>query len=228
MLTMVDHELCHAAVNADALMSRLIINPINPNDKGDAKPVIQSIQDYENWRDSQYDLPMADLPNESKNSFWKPISADKTDWLYSGSSDEDLQRGCVGHLRGDFGQQGNEFWTSWFNHQPLLNTETFRAEVQDVLNDLRGEEGLLRNRASMSRHCREGLPVEDSYGFQAETENYQYCLRCNPRRVDYNFYLYIYDKHAQREYALSQTAELPVLHETTNPPKTHKTKEMER
>ena len=54
----------------------------------------------------------------------------------------------------------------------------------------------------MSRQCRDGLACDGSFGFQADTRNYTYCLRCMPRRGDYNFYLYAYDKNAQRQFAL--------------------------
>ena len=40
-----------------------------------------------------------------------------------------------------------------------------------------------------------------AYGFQIETPDHQYFLRCNPTPRDYNFYLYCTNKQAQREYA---------------------------
>ena len=84
---------------------------------------------------------------------WKPIEADKADWLSSGDSEQDLERGCVGHLRGDFGNSGAEFWTSWFDHRPDLKSTVFHDELQNVVNGLRKEGGLLRNFAAMSRGC---------------------------------------------------------------------------
>ena len=140
---------------------------------------------------------------------WKPIEPDQADWLYSGSSLQDLERGCVGHLRGDFGKSGGEFWTSWFDHQPGLKTPAIHEEFQHVVNSLRKQDGLLRNFASMSRGCREGLSCDDSFGFKEESPHYTYCVRCTPRRGDYNFYLYAYDKDAQREYALRQARKEP-------------------
>lgn len=132
---------------------------------------------------------------------WKPIETEKVDFLFSGSSEEDAERGCIGHLRGDFGKSGNEFWTSWFDHQPELKSAAFHEELQTVVNALRKQDGLLQNFASMSRGCRDGLSCDDSFGFKAETPQYIYCLRCTPRRGDYNFYLYAYDKNAQRDHA---------------------------
>ena len=157
---------------------------------------------------------------------WKPIEADKADWLYSGDSEQDLERGCVGHLRGDFGNSGAEFWTSWFDHRPDLKSTVFHDELQNVVNGLRKEGGLLRNFAAMSRGCREGLPCDDSFGFKAESPHYTYCLRCIPRRGDYNFYLYAYDKDFQREHALQKGLKEPSKQQP-NMPK-NKNTEMER
>lgn len=137
---------------------------------------------------------------------WEPIESDKRDWLYSAQGKQDAERGCIGHLRGDFGRDGHEFWTSWFDHQVGLKTAAFRDELQAVVNHLREEGGLLQSFASMSKQCRNGLPCDTSYGFHAESQHYEYSLRCTPRRGDYNFYLYCYDKSAQREHAPKQTA----------------------
>lgn len=150
---------------------------------------------------------------------WKPIEADKADWLYSGDSEQDLERGCVGHLRGDFGNSGAEFWTSWFDHRPDLKSTVFHDELQNVVNGLRKEGGLLRNFAAMSRGCREGLPCDDSFGFKAESPHYAYCLRCIPRRGDYNFYLYAYDKDFQREHALQKGLKEPLKQQPNMPKK---------
>ena len=133
-----------------------------------------------------------------------PIAADKTDWLYSDES-KDAERGVIGHLRGDFGS-GKEFWTTWWSHQDGLNKQPFKLELDAVVNWLRQDFGPLNNLQSMSGFCsiREdkaklvtSLP---DYGFQIETPNHQYYLRCNPTRGDYNFYLYCCDKEAQRNH----------------------------
>ena len=142
----------------------------------------------QNQRDSLRDCPKPDLQ-------WKPIEADKTSWLFSENQEADLKRGCIGHLRGDFGSSGTEFWTSWFTHQPGLMTGTFRDELQGVVSRLR-ESGF----DQMRKQCRAGTSVDDSYGFHAESRNYEYCLRCIPVRGSYHLYLYCYDKNAQREH----------------------------
>lgn len=133
---------------------------------------------------------------------WKAIQPDRKDWLYSCRAEADAARGCIGHLRGDFGRSGTEFWSAWFDHLANLKKTAFRVELQDVVNDLRQKGNLLSDFASMREQCYEGLTMDGSYGFHAESPNYEYCLRCTPRKGDYNFYLYCYDKTAQREYAL--------------------------
>lgn len=159
---------------------------------------------------------------------WKPIETEKVDWLYSNHTEKDGERGCIGHLRGDFGRDGNEFWTSWFDHQPQLKRQAFRDELQNVVNGLREKGGMLANLSSMSKACCQGTPVEYSYGFRMETKNYEYCLRCNPRRGDYNFYLYCYDKNAQREHAQEKPSVTAQLKQQPKPEiKTNKNKEME-
>ena len=55
------------------------------------------------------------------------------------------------------------------------------------------------NYSHMSRQCRNGLACDESFGFQAETRDYTYYLRCIPCRSDYTFFLYAYDRNAQRE-----------------------------
>jgi hypothetical protein len=132
-----------------------------------------------------------------------PIDADKTDWLYSDDS-KDAERGLVGHLRGDFGG-GKEFWTTWCPHNDdKLNTQSFKTELDAVVNWLRQDFGPLNNLRSMEDFCKlredtakmqAALPA---YGFQLETPEHQYFLHCNPMRGSYNFYLYCTDKEAQR------------------------------
>lgn len=51
--------------------------------------------------------------------------------------------GCVGHVRADFGPDGNEFWHSWWPHKnDRLNTQRFKEELTDVINSLRADDPL--------------------------------------------------------------------------------------
>lgn len=176
--------------------------------------------------------------SDKKKFDWKPVEQEKINWLYSDDK-EDAKRGCIGHLRGDFGS-GKEFWTSWFPHNDELNQKPFRNELDDVVNAMRVKDGLLRDLTSMSHECYEqkGTVLDSSYrsfGFQLETKNFEYYLRCTPSRGDYNFYLYCWDKNAQREYAQpsaeKQKSLIETLHETNyktgSKPPTKKKDEME-
>ena len=121
-----------------------------------------------------------------------------------------IQTGCIGHLRGDFGSGGNEFFTSWFDHRRDLKTDQFKNELDEVINALRSEEyGLLKSRTDMSQYAksRPDSAFEGSYtteyGFRADTEKYAFLIRCNPTRGDYNFYCYCYvrewlDRHMEK------------------------------
>ena len=39
-------------------------------------------------------------------------------FYYGATEDLDFRRGCIGHVRMDFGQSGNEFWHNWFPRSP--------------------------------------------------------------------------------------------------------------
>lgn len=118
------------------------------------------------------------------------------------------QTGCIGHLRGDFGSGGNEFYTSWFDHWDKWKTDEFKAELDTVINALREDKGLLHSRRDMVAYA---AKVPDAafegnycteYGFRADTGKHAFLFRCNPTKGDYNFYCYCYvaewlDKHIQ-------------------------------
>ena len=174
----------------------------------------QSVTDNENSRDRFHDRPKPDdVSNSTRVAYesamktkdaelsWHPIDPGKTGWLYSDSQEAESERGCIGHLRGDFGSSGKEFWTTWFTHQPGLLTAGFRNELQGVVDRLREKGGLLSSFDQMRKQCRAGTSIDESYGFHAESSNYEYCLRCIPVRGSYHLYLYCYDKSAQRDYA---------------------------
>ena len=116
--------------------------------------------------------------------------------LFSKDEAVDRKNGCVGHLRGDFGS-GKQFYTTWFPHQgDQLNTEAFKADIDRVVNWLRGETDPLHDFPTMEQFCRlhersAAVPeaMLKSYGFSIATRHYQYMLRCTPVKGDYNFYL---------------------------------------
>lgn len=112
-----------------------------------------------------------------------------------------LQNACVGHLRMDFGS-GNEFYSSWFGSREDLNDSAFKAELNEVVNELR-RDGLLKNRREMQRFCdaHQSLNLDESCGFSIETDNHLFLLRCRPERGNYDCYCYCYNK---RELLLAQ------------------------
>ena len=112
-----------------------------------------------------------------------------------------LRNACVGHLRMDFGS-GNEFYSSWFGSRDDLNDSAFKAELNEVVNELR-KDGLLKNRREMQRFCdaHQSLNLDESCGFSVETDSHIFLLRCRPERGNYDCYCYCYDK---RELLLAQ------------------------
>ncbi len=115
-----------------------------------------------------------------------------------------LRNACVGHLRMDFGS-GNEFYSTWWGNRDDLNDSTFRAELDDVVNELR-KGGLLKNRSRMQRYCatHQNLNLDESYGFSVETDDHLFLLRCRPERGNYDCYCYCYNK---RGLQLAQSQE---------------------
>ena len=104
---------------------------------------------------------------------------------------------CIGHLRGDFGKSGDEFWHSWFPHAAdSRNDEPFKAELKALVDSLR--KSLLKSRVFMQKYLREhdSLMLESgiitSRGYTVTTESYEYYIRCQPQPGDYNFYIYTY------------------------------------
>lgn len=122
------------------------------------------------------------------------------------SWDDLRESSCVGHLRGDFGASGNEFWTSWEPHvRNDLNNTCFKLEFDSIVNALRENDGPLSSRTKMDAFCyhhqenkiAEGSCfVPNSYGFVVETEAFSYYLRFAPMRGNYDLYIYCYAKDA--------------------------------
>ncbi|ETT54669.1 hypothetical protein BSK66_24865 [Paenibacillus odorifer] len=134
--------------------------------------------------------------------------------FYSGSAEENLQRGCIGHLRGDFGRSGEEFWMTWFTRRSPLQTPAFDAERGKVIQAV-VDQGVIKNLQQMLNYCNQhpearitsGLHT-DMYGFCMQTQDHRYYLRCFPYAGDYNFYLYCY---ARPERLIEQARERPSM-----------------
>lgn len=128
----------------------------------------------------------------------KSVSAEEKSLFYS-SDKNDAERGCVGHFRADFGS-GEQFYSTWNPHNDdVFNTPKFKEDLQIVVDDLMAD-GLLKDRPSMSEYCRthECARLEDNtFGFKADTESYEFYIRCTPAAGGYDIYLYGYDKSQQ-------------------------------
>lgn len=155
-------------------------------------------------------------------------TAPEEDYLLYTDVEKDRESGCIGHLRGDFGSGGEEFWTSWWEQQSNLKTQAFRDEFDELVNSLR-EQDLLKSRNDMASYCAQHPEAEissawlrDSYGFRVETEKHRYYIRCTPRPGDYNFYIYCYSKEPKRD------REQPSAERHTAPPKRLKNDQPER
>ena len=63
--------------------------------------------------------------------------------------------GAIGYMRADFGRSGHEFWSTWFDEQPQLNTYTFKQEFDEIINTLRddGEAPPFAGRRKLEAFC---------------------------------------------------------------------------
>lgn len=139
-----------------------------------------------------------------KNEFdLRPASIEEAGLFYSQMEEgEDQALGTVGHMRMDFGQGGQEFWSTWWEHNhDRLTTLEFKADLKRVVDELR-RSGPLKDLKTMRAYCgSHGGAIEDqgaTCGYIAETEHYRYCLRCTPLPGHYQGYLYCYDLRQQR------------------------------
>lgn len=133
--------------------------------------------------------------------------AEEQIYCYS-TSDEAQENACIGHLRGDFGTDGEGFFTSWTPHTGKIMAKeahkVFCTELDHVVSALR-ENGLLKDRATMAKHIARWqearIPLSDcvQLALCIETQRRLFYLRCNPMRGEYNFYLYAYRKAALME-----------------------------
>ena len=141
-------------------------------------------------------------PNNARFQI-RPASPEEAGLFYAQLPAEDKRLGAIGHVRMDFGRSGNEFWNTWWPRGPEeLNSPAFKSELQEVVDELR--ESVLKNRFAMERYCYgHGGKISggwvQNYGYVIETENYRYCLRCNPSPGDYNAYLTAFDLNVQRQ-----------------------------
>ena len=122
--------------------------------------------------------------------------------FFAQTPEQNAQMGAIGCVRMDFGKRGTAFWHTWHPRgREELNSPEFKAELQRVVDKLR--ETVLKDLSSMQHFCHENggdIPGgwTQNYGYVVETEQYEYCLRCNPVKGDYQAYLSCYDLNEQK------------------------------
>ena len=141
----------------------------------------------------------------------RPMTKAEHKYSYTQSCQLMSQTGCIGHLRGDMGDDGQQFYISWDDHQAQFNTGDFKADLDALIGALRTDAaygGVLASRGKLAAYCRAHpdsrmYPDRRDYGFRADTDEYAYLLRLNPARGEYSMYIYCYvrewlDKHMTR------------------------------
>lgn len=142
-------------------------------------------------------------PQDPRKFIPRPASPEEAGLFFAQTPERDEELGAIGHVRMDFGSGGKGFYHTWWPRGPKeLNTQKFKAELQEVVDELR--KSVLKSLGSMRRYCWghngeiSGGSCCQNYGYVVETERYLYRLRCNPIEGDYQAYLSCFDKQAQQ------------------------------
>ena len=129
------------------------------------------------------------------------ITPDEFEFMYA-KEDENIDRGCIGHLRADF-DTGKSFFSTWWPENDSLKTQEFKEEFDKVINYFRkeSETPILKSRSDMYNNCFNLKPTRSATdkevsGFKVVTEKHTYYLRCKPRLGEYNLYAFCYNTQA--------------------------------
>ena len=133
-------------------------------------------------------------------------NAEDEKYIYQDCYSKDC--GYIGHLRGDFGMSGTEYWTTWHNGTDALNTTEFRVEIGELERYLKEQSPtpILKDRATMRYICElhNGFKLADKFAdihlYKVVTEKYTYFIRCFYGMGDYNFYIFAYNNEKMRKY----------------------------
>ena len=112
----------------------------------------------------------------------RALTQSEQKYTYAQSMQLEGQTGCIGHLRGDFAPSGYGFYTSWTDTREQWKTDEFKAGLDDVINTLREDKGLLHNRYDMAAFARENPESAfkgnycTEYGFRADTDKHAFLL----------------------------------------------------
>ena len=132
--------------------------------------------------------------------------------LFELDKEDTFEKHKIGHVRGDFGRSGDQFFSTWFPVHEELKTQRFKEELQQVVDELRSdlEFPLLKNRNSMRTVCMKqpqnrvpGGWHPDTFGFKIRTEHYWYFIKCYYGCGDYNFYINCFADDPKAEQLLA-------------------------
>ena len=142
-----------------------------------------------------------EYPADPRKYIPRPASPEEAGLFYAMPQEKEAGPGCIGHLRIDFESGGSRFHSTWHPRGPQeLNTPEFRAEIDDVVNELR--QGVLRDLNAMTGYCgKHGGQIDgvwqQNYNYVVETERYRYCLHCDPNSGDNHACLTAFDRRVQ-------------------------------
>lgn len=140
-----------------------------------------------------------EVKNSKEKLSYQIITEAERIYTYAQSHQIQMQTGLIGYLRADFGSDGLNFYSTWYDIIKDLKTEEFKREFDDVINYYRLEKHFLSSRGALASFCNsqpESSYENDRnhYGIRIDTEKYSYLMRLTPVRGDYNLYCYCYQK----------------------------------
>ena len=129
----------------------------------------------------------------------RPVTGPEYFYCYAQSQQISSQSGLIGHLRADMDTNGKGFFSNFFDFRKSLKSDDFRADLQELIDDLRSGKGdydFLKDRDRLRDYCRKhpecDLGDGREFGFRVDTPHYSYMLRLNPNRGEYNLYCFCY------------------------------------
>ena len=129
----------------------------------------------------------------------RPMTGPEYFYCYAQSQQISSQSGLIGHLRADMDTNGKGFFSNFFDFRKSLKSDDFRADLQELIDDLRsgkGEYDFLKDRDRLRAYCRKhpecDLGDGREFGLRVDTPHYSYMLRLNPNRGEYNLYCFCY------------------------------------
>ena len=127
------------------------------------------------------------------------IKPDERKYTYSQSSQLAGQTGFIGYLRGDFGKDGDEFFTTWNDWDKSRKSQEFKNEFDKVINELRKDGGVLNGITALSKYCYSHPDASfrtdrNEFGIRVDTAKHSCLFRLMPNKGDYNFYIHCFDR----------------------------------